>query len=236
MHVLVGGLLGGLISGVLAAVLTVALQRRRPRLADVALAAAGGFVAGSIAAATLGLGAGAATTLAGRSLALATAGGAGAGVERTGHNVVYDRPLGEGVGTAVAFGAATGAIPLGGRVADDVSVAVRSRAARATPVPPRAETPGLVHALDPTAPRATVTRPTAVAEAPVAARAEATPRAPTATAARTALRSVHAAPLSRWMRLSCTRAATCSTGSPSRAFPSRFRRRTRNARPDRLRR
>jgi hypothetical protein len=163
MHVLIAAVLGGLISGVLAAAITVVLYRRRPRLDDVLLAVLGGVVAGGIMAGTFGLGAGAATTVASRSLTLATSGAAGgaggAGAERVARNAVEGRPLTDGVGTSIAIGGALGAIPLGGGVLDDAAAALRSRPAATTAAALRPELPpapppsrGLVHALDPHAP------------------------------------------------------------------------------------
>ncbi len=115
MHVLVGALVGALVSALIVA--GVALWRgRRPTLKDLLLAAGAGAVGGAITAATLGLGAGAATATLGRQVAAFSAGGAVAGgLERTGHNAVEGRPLGDGVATSTAVGAAGGVIPVVGR-------------------------------------------------------------------------------------------------------------------------
>lgn len=115
MHVLVGAVVGALVSALIVA--GVALWRgRRPALKDLLLAAAAGAVGGAVTAATLGLGAGAATATLGRQVAAFSAGGAVAGgLERTGHNAVEGRALGEGVATSTAIGAAGGVIPVVGR-------------------------------------------------------------------------------------------------------------------------
>lgn len=134
MHVLVGALVGALVSALIVA--GVALWRgRRPALKDLLLAAGAGAVGGAITAATLGLGAGAASATLGRQVAAFSAGGAVAGgLERTGHNAVEGRPLGEGVATSTAIGAAGGAIPVVGRGVSTVAGAV-ARRVRGTTTP-----------------------------------------------------------------------------------------------------
>jgi len=106
----------------------VALATRRPvRVRDVLLAAGAGAVGGVVTLATLGGSSAAiATAGAGRTIAASGAGGATAGAsEQAGRNVLDDKPILEGVGTATAIGGVGGAVapPLikgGGKIVEAV--------------------------------------------------------------------------------------------------------------------